>query len=121
MDNQSIDDIIEDVEEISPFEEDIINPLKIDFITQKSQKKMKVSLVDLIVDHVRNGRILVLEGGIDSPTELKLIEKSMAEIDHERFLGLEIKQSLASGKRSRKENKYTIIAPASCDVSFRTI
>ena len=96
--------------------------LKIDYVTRQSQKKMKVDeKCDLIVDYVRNGRILVWEGGFDASTEMKLIKRSMEEIDHEHFLGLEIFSPNAGNSLFHRESRITIITPATCDVRFRTI
>ena len=99
-----------------------INSLKIDYITRQTQKKMNaLEKCDLIVDHVRNGGILVFEGGLDPSTELQLIQKSMESIDHEKFIGLEIISPRKLGSSMfQRERRVTVITPANCDVHVRT-
>ena len=46
--------------------------------------------VRFVLDKVKNGKILVLETGLNSFEETQLIETTMSEIDHDRFIGIEM-------------------------------
>ncbi|MHA2362956.1 MAG: OapB/ArvB family protein [Candidatus Hodarchaeales archaeon] len=111
-------------EETSRSEESSQLDLKIDYVSRQSQKKMKdPEKCDLILNQIRNNRILIFEGGLDPKTEVRLIASAMEEIDHEFFLGLEI-YSPGNKKSSsifQRESRVTIITPANCDVRVRSI
>ena len=100
--------------------------LQIDFVTRSTIKKLNVEQkCDLILDNIKNGRILVFEGGLDPISETKLLEKTMMAIDHEKFMGIEIcsPQSNSSRIQFRKKNdqKITIVSPSNFEMSIRTI
>lgn len=45
--------------------------------------------IRFIVDEIKAGKVLVLERGLTAKEELELIRLTMAEIDHESFIGVE--------------------------------
>src|SRR5688572_31359131 len=53
-----------------------------------------------ILDEVRGGKVLVLERGLTPTEEAKLIEATMAEIDQNTFIGIEM-QSYGAEKQSK--------------------
>ncbi len=72
-----------------------------------------------ILDDVKSGNIVVLEGGLTAEEQMKLIELTMLEVD-DNFPGIEIsgypaKRSLLS---LRKKTRLTVIGPAA---KMRTI
>jgi hypothetical protein len=94
---------------------DLISEDKLDAMT--SMEKVR-----LILDEVRNGKILVLEKGLTPNEQTKLIELTMTEIAPDDFSGIEIesypvKQSdnflnKLLGKTTLK-TRLTVIGPAS--------
>ncbi len=66
-----------------------------------------------ILDGVKSGNIVVLEGGLTAEEQMKLIELTMMEVDDD-FTGIEI--SGYPTKRSflnlRKKTRLTVIGPA---------
>lgn len=50
----------------------------------------KTEKIRYIIDHVRDGYILILESGLDPSEHSLLIEKTMAEIDQDTFTGVEV-------------------------------
>ena len=57
--------------------------------------------IQFIVNEVKLGKVLVLERGLTAVEEMELIKITMAEIDHESFVGVETPGfSLSSKKRS---------------------
>ncbi len=46
--------------------------------------------VRYILDQVEAGQVLVLEKGLSATEEAQLIQATMAEIDHEKFTGIEM-------------------------------
>jgi hypothetical protein len=102
------------------------NDLQIDFVTKNTLKKYNPDQKsDLIIEKVKQGRILVFEGGLDPSDEAKLVEKTMLAIDHEKFMGVEIcsPQTNANRLQLRKKNeqKITIVAPSNFEMSVRTL
>ncbi len=93
---------------------DLISEDKLDGMT--SMEKVR-----LILDEVRNGKILVLEKGLTPSEQTKLIELTMTEITPDDFAGIEIesypvKQSdnffnKLLGKTSLR-TRLTVIGPA---------
>ncbi|HDN73417.1 DUF2073 domain-containing protein [Archaeoglobales archaeon] len=72
----------------------------------------------MILDNVKEGRIVVLETGLTPEEEAKLIELTMLEIDHENFIGIEVEtypikqRSLLSKIFGKKKGRLTVIGPA---------
>ncbi|MDD5614742.1 MAG: DUF2073 domain-containing protein [Candidatus Methanoperedens sp.] len=94
---------------------DLISEDKLDGMT--SMEKVR-----LILDEVRNGKILVLEKGLTPSEQNKLIELTMTEIAPDDFSGIEIESypvkhndnlfSKLLGKTTLK-TRLTVIGPAS--------
>lgn len=59
-----------------------------------------------ILDEVRSGKVLVLERGLTPPEEAKLIEATMAEIDPDTFIGIEM-QSYGAEKQTKFQKLMT--------------
>ncbi len=100
----------------------VIKGIQLDLISEDMLDNMtSMEKVRLILDEVRNGKILVLEKGLTPSEQTKLIELTMTEIAQEDFAGIEIesypvKQSdtffnKLLGKTSLK-TRLTVIGPA---------
>lgn len=63
--------------------------ISIDLISTERLEEMGKDKIRFILDHVKNGKVLVLEKGLTSSEELDLIKVTMAEIDHDSFIGVE--------------------------------
>ncbi len=72
----------------------------------------------MILDNVKEGKIVVLEKGLTPEEEAKLIELTMLEIDHENFVGIEVEtypqhsKSFLSKLFGKKGGRLTVIGPA---------
>ena len=95
-----------------------MNGLKMDFLSSDaliSQSSMEK--VSMIVDRVKRGNLLIIEGGLTPEEEAELIETTMREIDMENFVGIDI-YTLEKIKKSffgiskKKTVGLTIIGPA---------
>ena len=92
---------------------------------------MKITILEKAAEMLNNKlepgqflRVIVIEGGLNCSEEALLIQKSMSEIDHEKFLGVEIftngTHSNERGIFRKTEKKVTVIAPASTELAVRT-
>jgi hypothetical protein len=94
------------------------NSLKMDFLSSDALKnRSSMEKIAMIVDKVKNGDLLVMEGGLTPSEEAELIETTMREIDVENFVGIDIytlekDQSTFFGLSKRKTVGITIIGPA---------
>ncbi len=93
---------------------------------EKLEKMTSMEKIRLILDKVKNGRIVVLESGLTSDEEVRLIEMTMTEIRVDEFSGIEI-ESYPSKKEGSFLDKIfgraikgrmTVIGPAN---QLRTI
>ena len=81
-------------------------------------KMASMEKIRMILDEVKNGKIVVLESGLTPEEEAKLIELTMLEIDHENFVGIEVesypqKSRGIFGKLFGKpKGRLTVIGPA---------
>lgn len=81
-------------------------------------KMASMEKLKMIIEEVKQGRIVVLESGLNPEEEAKLIEMTMMEIDHEDFMGIEVetyRQKTANflGKIfGRGKGRLTVIGPA---------
>ena len=82
------------------------------------EKMSSMEKLRMILDSVKDGKIVVLETGLTPEEEAKLIEMTMLEIDHENFIGIEV-ESYPPKERSflakifgRREGRLTVIGPA---------
>ncbi len=92
--------------------------LKMDFLSSTAlNSSTSMEKVSMIVDRVKNGDLVVIEGGLTPEEEAELIETTMREIDVENFMGIDI-YTLEKDKTSffglsrKKTVGITIIGPA---------
>ncbi len=81
------------------------------------QKMSSMEKLRMILDNVKEGKIVVLESGLTPEEEAKLIELTMLEIDHENFVGIEVesyppKETFFSKLFGKKAGRLTLIGPA---------
>ena len=95
-----------------------INGLKMDFLSSTMlNSRTSMEKISMIVDRVKNGDLVVIEGGLTPEEEAELIETTMREIDVENFMGIDI-YTLEKDKKSffglskSKIVGITIIGPA---------
>ncbi|PSP32763.1 DUF2073 domain-containing protein [Halobacteriales archaeon QH_10_67_22] len=97
--------------------------VKIDLISaQRMDGKTTMEKIRLILDGVREGKIVILEAGLTPDEESRLIEVTMTEISPDEFTGVEIEtypqskaddSSLLGRLMGREETKkLTVIGPA---------
>jgi uncharacterized protein len=94
------------------------NALKMDFVSSEALKESSsMEKISMIVDKVKEGDLLVIEGGLTPTEEAELIETTMREIDIENFVGIDIytlekDKSSFFGLSKKKAIGITIIGPA---------
>jgi hypothetical protein len=94
------------------------NTLKMDFMSSDVLKsKSSIEKISMIVDRVKEGDLMVIEGGLKPEEEAELIETTMREIDVENFMGIDIytlekDEKSFLGLSKRKTVGITIIGPA---------
>ena len=94
------------------------NSIKMDFLSSDALKnRSSMEKIAMIVDKVKNGDLLVMEGGLTPSEDAELIETTMRATDVENFLGIDIytlekDQSTFFGLSKRKTVGITIIGPA---------
>jgi uncharacterized protein len=94
------------------------NALKMDFLSSDALKnRTSMEKISLIVEKVKAGDLLVMEGGLTPSEEAELIETTMREIDIENFVGIDIytleKDKISFfGLSKKKTIGITIIGPA---------
>src|SRR5690606_28218573 len=92
--------------------------LKMDFLSSKAlEDKSSIEKISLIIDRVKDGDILVLEGSLSPSEEAELIETTMREIDVDNFVGIDIytlekDEKAFLGLSKRRTVGLTIIGPA---------
>ena len=84
---------------------------------EKLERMGSMEKLRMILDSVKEGKIVVLESGLSPEEEAKLIELTMLEIDHENFVGIEVesyppKESFFSKLLGKKTGRLTLIGPA---------
>jgi len=93
---------------------------------EKLEKMTSMEKIRLILDKVKDGKIVVLECGLTSDEEVRLIEMTMTEIRVDEFSGIEI-ESYPSKKEGSfldkifgraLKGRMTVIGPAN---QLRTI
>jgi hypothetical protein len=101
-----------------------MNGLKMDFLSSDALlAHTSMEKVSMIVDRVKGGDLVVIEGGLSPEEEAELIETTMREIDIENFVGIDI-YTLEKDKKSlfgiskKKTVGLTIIGPAN---TMRTV
>ncbi|MDI9615564.1 MULTISPECIES: DUF2073 domain-containing protein [Methanothermobacter] len=92
--------------------------LKMDFLSSEAlEDKSSMEKISMIIDRVKDGDILVLEGSLSPSEEAELIETTMREIDVENFVGIDIytlekDEKAFLGLSKRRTVGLTIIGPA---------
>ena len=95
-----------------------ITGLKMDFLSSSAlESSTSMEKVSMIVDRVKKGDLVVIEGGLTPEEEAEQIEATMREIDVENFMGIDIytveKDKTSFFGLSRKKTVgMTIIGPA---------
>ena len=95
-----------------------MNGLKMDFLSSDAlMAHTSMEKVSMIVERVKGGDLVIIEGGLSPEEEAELIETTMREIDIENFVGIDI-YTLEKDKKSlfgiskKKTIGLTIIGPA---------
>ncbi|MGV8143390.1 MAG: DUF2073 domain-containing protein [Methanothermobacter sp.] len=97
---------------------DVSNGIKMDFLSSSAlNARTSMEKISMIVDRVKNGDLVVIEGGLAPEEEAELIETTMREIDVENFMGIDIytlekDQTSFFGLSRKKTVGITIIGPA---------
>jgi len=96
--------------------------VQMDLISAERLENMpSTEKIQLILDKVKNGKIVVLETGLTPEEEIRLIERTMTEIRVDEFSGIEIESYPAKkrgsfiGKIMGKTDmvcRMTIVGPA---------
>jgi len=105
----------------------LMREVQMDLISgEKLEKMTSMEKIRLILDKVKKGKIVVLECGLTSDEEVRLIEMTMTEIRVDEFSGIEI-ESYPSKKEGSfldkifgraLKGRMTVIGPAN---QLRTI
>ncbi|MDO8870008.1 MAG: DUF2073 domain-containing protein [Methanobacteriaceae archaeon] len=92
--------------------------LKMEFLSSDAlEGSTSMEKISMIINRVKSGEILVIEGGLTPSEEAELIETTMREIDIENFVGIDI-HTLERNEKSffgfskKKTIGLTIIGPA---------
>ena len=93
--------------------------IKLNLISKDKLEKMAIAeKIRMILDYVKAGSIVVLESGLTPEEEVKLIEQTMIEIDHENFTGIELEtypvkpKSLLGKIIGGQSTRLMVIGPA---------
>lgn len=95
-----------------------MNGLKMDFLSSDALlAHTSMEKISMIVERVKDGNLVIIEGGLSPEEEAELIETTMREIDIENFVGIDI-YTLEKDRKSlfgiskKKTVGLTIIGPA---------
>lgn len=101
---------------------DIMIGVQMDLISEEKLSEMTaMEKIRLILDEVKDGKILVLEKGLTPSEEAKLIEMTMTEITPDEFSGIEIESYPSKQnpnffeklfKKPMIRTRLTVIGPA---------
>ncbi len=100
------------------FMDEETNTLKMDFLSSDALKdQSSMEKISMIVEKVKCGEVLVMEGGLEPEEEAELIETTMREIDVESFVGIDIytlekDETSFFGLSKKKTVGITVIGPA---------
>lgn len=92
--------------------------IQVNLVSKEKLKKMSpMEKIRMILENVKEGKVVVLESGLTPEEEAKLIELTMLEIDHENFVGIEVesypyKEGFLSKLLGKKTGRLTLIGPA---------
>lgn len=95
-----------------------MNGLKMDFLSSDALlSRSSMEKISMIIERVKGGDLVIIEGGLTPGEEAELIETTMREIDIENFMGIDI-YTLEKDKKTffgistKKIVGLTIIGPA---------
>jgi len=104
---------------------DLPNGIPINLISRESLEVLQSGeRIDFVLNEVKEGKVLILEMGLNAVEEATLIEQTMKEIDHETFIGIEIQSYANSFSRDnggswldrllkrKKPPRMAVIGPA---------
>lgn len=92
--------------------------IKLDFISADAlANATSMEKIYMIIDRVKKGNIVVMEGGMTPAERAELIETTMREIDIENFVGVDVQtleknSSSFLGLSKKKTVVVTIVGPA---------
>jgi len=95
--------------------------IKVNLIShQKLEGLSTEEKIQFILQEVEKGEILVLERGLSAEEQAKLIERTMKEINPDKFIGIEMEGYREDGKRGFfqkllgkiRQPRITLIGPA---------
>ncbi|RBQ23575.1 hypothetical protein ALNOE001_08590 [Candidatus Methanobinarius endosymbioticus] len=92
--------------------------LKMDFISSEAlENASSMEKIYMIIEKVKKGAVVVMEGGLSPSERAELIETTMREIDVENFVGIDVhtlekNSSSFFGFSKKKTVVITIIGPA---------
>lgn len=99
-----------------------VSGVQLDLISSERSKNMGTAQkINMILDRVADGAVIILEEGLEPDEESKLIERTMTRTDGEDFTGIEIDSyQRTNGNNSgflgrlvgRDPSKLTVIGPA---------
>ncbi|KZX10551.1 OapB/ArvB family protein [Methanobrevibacter filiformis] len=95
-----------------------MNGLKMDFISSEAlENASSMEKIYMIIERVKKGNIVVMEGGLTNYERTELIETTMREIDIENFVGIDVhtlEKDTTSflGFSKKKTVVITIVGPA---------
>lgn len=106
-------------------EENTADEIQIEVIsTEKLDRMGDEETIQQIISDVIEGKVLILEEGLDSELQGKLVERTMSKIDGENFSGIEIESPQKTTKNkskgflskyldrsSNEEKQITLIGP----------
>lgn len=79
--------------------------IRVDLLRESQLKDMgRTEKIRYIIDRVREGRVVILEHGLNPDEHALLIEKTMTEIDHDEFTGVDV-ESYPDTERSRSDDR----------------
>lgn len=99
--------------------------IRVDLLREAQMDGMgRTEKIRYIIDRVQEGRVVVLENGLGPDEHALLIEKTMTEIDQDKFTGVDVesypdKSSSNTGlfdkilNREEESSNLTVIGPAS--------
>lgn len=99
--------------------------VRVDLLRESQMDNMgSTEKIRYIIDHVQEGRVVILENGLEPDEQALLIEKTMTEIDHDEFTGVDIESYPDNDENDRglidkvfnrtsSTSNLTVIGPAS--------
>lgn len=79
--------------------------VRVDLLRESQLNDMgRTEKIRYIIDRVREGRVVILEHGLDPDEHALLIEKTMTEIDHDDFTGVDV-ESYPDTEKSRSDDR----------------